>query len=67
MTCTLPGCVRDHNQTGHHTDLIPITPAEDLALTVAWAQVLRGEHPGPAVARVCVVALARLAGRDGTT
>lgn len=38
-------------------------PAESMALTVALAQVLRGEEPTPNVATLCVLALARIEGR----
>lgn len=45
-----------------------LLPEESLALTVALAQVLRGETPGENVAAMCVLALARLDGRhDWTT
>ena len=47
---------RDHFMSA---DLLP---AEKIALTVAFAQVLRGEPPMPNTATVCVLALARLAG-----
>lgn len=40
-----------------------LRPAESMALTVALAQVLRGEEPMPNVATVCVLALARLTDR----
>lgn len=40
-----------------------LRPAESMALTVALAQVLRGEDPMPNVATVCVLALARLTDR----
>lgn len=39
-----------------------LLPAESMALTVAFAQVQRGEEPSPNVATVCVLALARLDG-----
>lgn len=41
-----------------------LLPAERMALTVALAQVNRGEAPTPNIATVCVLALARLTGRD---
>jgi hypothetical protein len=49
-------------------DMVPLTqtellPAESMALTVALAQVLRGDDPEPNVTQVVVYALARLAGR----
>ena len=44
-----------------------LEPAESIALSVAWAQVQRGEAPMPNVAVVCVATLARLAGRDGAS
>lgn len=40
-----------------------LLPAESMALTVALAQVQRGEDPTPNVAAVCVLALARIDGR----
>lgn len=40
-----------------------LLPAESMALTVALAQVLRGEPPATNVAILCVLALARLDGR----
>lgn len=40
-----------------------LLPAESMALTVALAQVQRGEEPMPNVATVCVLALARLVDR----
>src|ERR1700684_1063959 len=43
-------------------------PVERLALSVALAQVLRGEQPAPGGASTCVLALARLVGKhDWTT
>jgi len=45
------------------TDLpAALLPAEKIALTVAVAQVRRGEQPTPNVTAVCIEALARLAG-----
>ena len=44
-----------------------LTPAESMALTVALAQVLRGDRVGATGASVCVLALARLAGRHDWT
>lgn len=41
-----------------------LTPTEDVALLVAWAQVSRYEYPQPGVATVCVAALQRLHGRE---
>ena len=41
------------------TDLLPI---ESMALTVALAQVLRGDDPAPNTAATCVLALARVMG-----
>ncbi len=38
-----------------------LLPAESMALTVAWAQVERGESPTPNISAVVVMALARLA------
>ena len=38
-----------------------LAPFESIALTVANAQVERGEEPSPNVAAVCVMALARIA------
>jgi len=40
-----------------------LAPGEHIALTVALAQVDRGEEPYPNVSAVCVLALARLDGR----
>ena len=40
-----------------------LLPDESMALTVALAQVQRGEDPSPNTAIVCVWALARLDGR----
>jgi hypothetical protein len=44
-----------------------LCPVESAALTVALAQVLRGELPMPHVAAVCVLALARIVGRHDWT
>jgi hypothetical protein len=44
-----------------------LLPAESIALTVALAQVQRGEDPAPNTAALCVLALARLAGRHDWT
>lgn len=44
-----------------------LLPAESIALTVALAQVQRGDDPSPNVAGMCVLALARLAGRHDWT
>jgi hypothetical protein len=46
---------------------IDMLPAESMALTVALAQVLRGEAPQRGTAAVCVLALARLTGRHDWT
>lgn len=46
------------------TDLLP---AESIALTVALAQVRRGDAPDPNTAAMCVLALARLDGRHDWT
>ena len=40
-----------------------LLPAESIALTVALAQVRRGDTPEPNVSALCVLALARVAGR----
>lgn len=40
-----------------------LIPAESVALTVALAQVLRGETPPPNTSAMCILALARLTGR----
>lgn len=40
-----------------------LLPYESMALAVALAQTRRGEDVSPNVATVCVMALARLAGR----
>lgn len=42
---------------------LKLLPAERIALSVALAQVRRGEEPMPNVASVCILALARLDGR----
>jgi hypothetical protein len=39
-----------------------LIPHESMALTLALAQVQRGEFPSPKVATMCVLALARLEG-----
>lgn len=44
-----------------------LLPAESIALTVAFAQVQRGETPSGNTATLCVLALARLAGRHDWT
>jgi len=44
-----------------------LLPAESIALTVALAQVKRGETPDPNVATMCILGLARLAGRHDWT
>jgi hypothetical protein len=49
------------------SDAVTLMPAESMALTVALAQVLRGEEPGVNVASVCVLALARIDGRHDWT
>lgn len=41
---------------------VDLTPAERIALTVARAQIERGESPTPNVATVLIAALARAAG-----
>ena len=46
--------------TTPETQAYALLPAESMALTVALAQVLRGEEPSPNVATVCALALARL-------
>ncbi len=48
-------------------DASELLPAENLALTVALAGVLRGEHPSANPAIVCVLALARLTGKHDYT
>ena len=44
-----------------------LLPAESIALTVALAQLLRGDEPDPNVASMCILALARIAGRHDWT
>ncbi len=44
-----------------------LLPGESIALTVALAQVRRGETPPPNTAAVCVLALARITGRHDYT
>ena len=46
---------------------VELLPAESIALTVALAQVLRGETPGQNTAHVCVLALARVTGKHDWT
>lgn len=53
----------DDPAVGAHDDAVGLLPAESMALSVALAQVLRGEDPAPNTAMVCVLALARLTGR----
>jgi hypothetical protein len=45
------------------TDPVVLLPAEAIALTVALSQVQRGDEPTPNIASVCILALARLAGK----
>jgi hypothetical protein len=40
-----------------------LLPVERIALTVALAQVLRGEQPASGGASTCILALARLTGK----
>lgn len=40
-----------------------LLPGESLVLTIALAQVQRGETPPPNTAAACVLALARITGR----
>lgn len=42
-------------------------PVESIALTVALAQVLRGDDPSANTAALCVLALARVDGRHDWT
>ena len=44
-----------------------LLPAEGMALTVALAQVLRGDPPLPNTVSVCILALARITGRHDWT
>ena len=44
-----------------------LLPAESIALTVALAQVQRGDSPDPNTAAMCVLALARVTGRHDWT
>lgn len=44
-----------------------LEPAESMALTVAFAQYRRGADIDPNVAAMCVLGLARLAGRHDWT
>lgn len=41
-----------------------LMPAESMALTVALAQLRRGDTPPPNTAAACIFALARLTGRE---
>ena len=52
---------------GHRDSLADLLPTESVALTVALAQVLRGDEPDPNVASMCILALARIAGRHDWT
>jgi hypothetical protein len=45
-------------------EAVTLLPFEDIALTIGWAQVQRGETPTPNIAVVCVATLARITGRD---
>jgi hypothetical protein len=45
------------------SDEVELHPAESMSLTVALAQVKRGESPTPNIATMCVYALARITGR----
>lgn len=47
-------------------DPFELTPAENIALTVGLAQVQRGESPSQSVSTVCILGLARVAGRIGS-
>ena len=44
-----------------------LLPAESVALTVALAQLLRGDESDPNVASMCILALARITGRHDWT
>jgi hypothetical protein len=44
------------------SDLLPV---EDLSLTMALAQIERGDAVSPGVAIVCALALARITGKRG--
>lgn len=57
-------CLRVEAGGAVTTELLPI---ENMALTVALAQVLRGDDPPPNTAATCVLALARLTGRHDWT
>ncbi len=46
---------------------VELLPVEGIALTVALAQTLRGDAADPNTAAMCVLALARLAGRHDWT
>ena len=53
-----------HRDSAAAADLLP---AESVALTVALAQLLRGDEPDLNVASMCILALARIAGRHDWT
>lgn len=44
-----------------------LLPAESAALTIALAQVLRGDVPAEACSTMCILALARATGRHDWT
>lgn len=46
---------------------VDLLPVESIALTVALAQVQRGDAPDPNTVAMCVLALARLTGRHDWT
>ena len=49
------------------SDVADLLPVESIALTVALAQVLRGDDPDANTAAMCVLALARLTDRHDWT
>lgn len=67
-TCGTGG---EHGQHESGCGLVPIVrmidvlePAEDIALTLAMTQMRRGEYPSPNVGAACVIALARIVGKE---
>lgn len=47
--------------------MIELLSVEQMALTIGLAQILRGEEPLPNTATMCILALARLAGKHDWT
>ncbi|MDP9101616.1 MAG: hypothetical protein M3N21_05665 [Actinomycetota bacterium] len=64
---SMAGHVAAKHPPGDVPDRPALLPVEKIALTVALAQVLRGDGPTPNVAATCVLALARIDGRHDWT